>query len=53
MIVVGYLQGQGFIVKNSWGSDWGSNGFCVLAPEYLAWNATNDLWVPTLGTVFS
>lgn len=52
MIVVGYLTGQGFIIKNSWGADWGSNGFCVMKPEYLAWSKTSDLWVPTRGSSF-
>lgn len=52
MIVVGYLSGKGFIIKNSWSKDWGENGFCVMKPEYLAWSKTNDLWVPTRGSSF-
>lgn len=51
-IVVGYIQGQGFIVKNSWGTDWGDKGFCIMKPEYLAWSGTTDLWVPTKGAMF-
>jgi len=51
MIVVGYIGGN-FLVKNSWGRNWGSNGFCMITPEYLAWDYTWDLWVPTLGVEF-
>lgn len=51
MIVVGILGGN-FLVKNSWGTRWGTNGFCLMTPSYLAWNGTHDLWVPTLGAAF-
>ena len=36
-------------VKNSWGKDWRGGGFCFMQPDYLTWNETQDLWVPTLG----
>ena len=48
MIIVGYVGGL-FIVKNSWGKDWRGGGFCFMQPDYLTWNETQDLWVPTLG----
>lgn len=53
MIIVGYISGKGFIVKNSWGLDWGDFGRCLMKPEYLAWSETSDLWVPTLGVTFN
>lgn len=52
MVVVGYLTGLGFIVKNSWGPTWGVNGFCFMKLDVFFSNDTQDLWVPTLGMSF-
>lgn len=52
MLIVGHLSGPGFIIKNSWGKDWGDDGCCIMKPEYLSWGTTRDIWVPTLGTTF-
>lgn len=53
MIVVGWLSKMNaFIVKNSWGSGWGDGGFWYMSPEFLAWDSTWDLWVPTRGYAF-
>lgn len=51
MICVGYVGGH-FLIKNSWGRNWGSRGFCLITPEYMGWENTWDLWVPTLGVEF-
>jgi len=51
MVIVGYIGGS-FLIKNSWGTGWGSHGFCLMTPEYITWNSTWDLWVPTLGIDF-
>jgi C1A family cysteine protease len=36
VLVVGYSQAKGFIVRNSWGEGWGSGGYCFWAQEYLS-----------------
>ena len=45
--LVGF-NGQGFIVQNSWGADWGLGGFAVMS--YGDWLANAmDAWVVALG----
>jgi hypothetical protein len=39
---------QGFVVQNSWGLDWGSDGFALLPYEDFMIHAT-DVWVAQLG----
>lgn len=52
MVVLGHIHGSGFLVKNSWGSDWGFNGFCFMKPEQFISDDAQDIWVPTKGTGF-
>jgi len=55
MIVTGvkYINGNRFfLVRNSWGSSWGHNGHCLMTEDYLNHSDTNDLWVPTLFSLF-
>lgn len=51
MIIVGYLDGN-FKIKNSWGYGWGQGGYCTMSPDYIVWDETTDIWVPTLGVDF-
>lgn len=45
--LVGYTE-DGFVVQNSWDTDWGWNGFAVLS--YADWVANGmDAWVAVLG----
>jgi C1A family cysteine protease len=47
MNIVGYDDNlKGFIVENSWGLDWGDNGFCLFPYDALI-NDGLDVWVCT------
>ena len=39
--VVGYLE-DCFIIRNSWGSDWGENGYCYY--KFKDWGAHWEIW---------
>ncbi|HQT00872.1 MAG TPA: C1 family peptidase [Thiobacillus sp.] len=45
--LVGYTP-QGFVIQNSWGPDWGRDGFAFLPYEDFLMHAT-DVWVAQLG----
>jgi hypothetical protein len=45
--IVGYTA-DGFIIQNSWGHNWGRNGFALLPYEDFLQHAT-DVWVVQLG----
>jgi len=45
--IVGYTE-DGFIVQNSWGTQWGYHGFAILAYEDWAAHGT-DAWVAAMG----
>jgi len=53
MMLVGYDSAKGFLVKNSWGQGWGEGGLAYMAPEYMTWENTWDIWVPTKGSMFT
>lgn len=42
MIIVGY-NSDGFIVRNSWGNNWGNNGHCILHYSLFE-NKAFDIW---------
>jgi C1A family cysteine protease len=46
LVVVGYdLAKQHFICRNSWGQDWGDEGYCYMPFEYLARaDLSSDQW---------
>ena len=37
-----------FLLRNSWGFDWGRNGRNWISEDYLISNQVSDIWVPTL-----
>ena len=47
MLIVGYdLLKQVYIVRNSWGTDWGDKGYCYFPCGYLENpNLADDFWV--------
>lgn len=47
--LVGYDE-RGFLLQNSWGEDWGSRGYAILAYDDWLDNAM-DCWVAQLGVV--
>jgi hypothetical protein len=47
--IVGYNE-RGFLIQNSWGTDWGSYGYAVLTYDDWLHNAM-DCWVAQLGVV--
>lgn len=53
MLAVGYNdQEQVFIIRNSWGTDWGDQGYCYMPYNYLMSPVfgADDGWVLTGGT---
>jgi C1A family cysteine protease len=50
VVAVGYDDAASrFIVRNSWGADWGDHGYCTMPYDYLADNdLSDDFWTITL-----
>lgn len=48
-MIVGYDDNtQRFIVRNSWGVQWGDRGYAYVPYAYLDASSANDFWVPYL-----
>lgn len=49
MVIVGWSESKlAFEVRNSWGTDWGVNGYCWMDKDYIASNVTSDIWAATV-----
>lgn len=46
--IVGYTAEGRFIIRNSWGTSWGDNGFGYASPEYIAAAFYNEAYGITL-----
>lgn len=42
-VIIGFTE-TGFIIHNSWGPEWGDDGYAVFPYEQWSWGAT-DAWV--------
>jgi hypothetical protein len=42
MVVYGYDERGNLLVRNSWGTDWGLSGNCIISPQWL--NMARDPW---------
>ena len=48
MMICGYDDvKRSFIVRNSWGTTWGSGGYCLMPYSYLDAGEADDFWVIT------
>ncbi len=49
IVIVGYSdEKQWWIVRNSWGAEWGDKGYCYMPYDYLTnYNLADDFWTAT------
>lgn len=42
---IGAYTTEGALVLNSWGEDYGDEGWCLFSWDYITWSLTSDLWI--------
>jgi len=47
MTILGWTGSQ-WIIENSWGPDWGDNGFALADKDYLLGETASEFWITTL-----
>lgn len=47
MLIVGKRSDGRYIVRNSWGTGWGEEGYCYMTKRYLSDSNARDFWVAT------
>jgi C1A family cysteine protease len=47
-VLIGYQKGL-FLGENSWGNNWGDDGFYLMNPDVIKSTESEDFWVPQIG----
>jgi C1A family cysteine protease len=52
MVIGGYTERSVFVL-NSWGRDWGDDGWCSMSWDYIKWDQSRDFWTVEAAPYYS